>query len=466
MSTSVEIPTAAPTSAAELAPAPGPNGGQGTVPSTALGLDLWLENFRKYELTLQEVTKASADTKFKDELNAIEKWFKVLSEAERTASVYSLLLHSNQEQIRFFITVLQQMIRPDVPKPAEPPVEAPAKKSVRIVRPPSLDLSPLGSPTTPTPITTKDHVSLLPTDGENTEIPPDLVRSTLKLETSLSVGGDDHKNPDSATAEGLPGMGLMSPYHLNVLANAGLSKEAQVLAVQLLASGIFQPVTDPSQAKRQAAGKKPPHLGDAKNWRTPTSAKYPASALRSSGLRATVLKGASLKSATPQSAGLQSAGLKSAGIDSASLGTPREEDFQPEMLDDIPTWLRSLRLHKYTACFDGLTWQEMVVLDDATLESKGIAALGARRRLLRTFEHVRKRMGMESPDATPTTSSLFPSSPFAESGEALPKVPHSAAPTSKLSITSPVFVPSFERGPQSAAPVLSATESAPSPSTE
>lgn len=33
--------------------------------------------------------------------------------------MYTLLLHSNQDQIRFFISVLQQMIRPDVTKPEE-----------------------------------------------------------------------------------------------------------------------------------------------------------------------------------------------------------------------------------------------------------------------------------------------------------------------------------------------------------
>src|SRR6201996_2279356 len=39
--------------------------------------------------------------------------FRVLSEAERTAALYSLLQHSTQVQIRFFITVLQQMARSD-----------------------------------------------------------------------------------------------------------------------------------------------------------------------------------------------------------------------------------------------------------------------------------------------------------------------------------------------------------------
>lgn len=261
------------------------------------------------------------------------------------------------------------------------------------------------------------------------------------------------KKPESNIAQ-LPGLGMMSPFHLNMIANAGLSTEAQLLAVQLVMSGLVQPTGTPASPAPRA--KKPSHLGEPKNWRTPTSAKYPGSALRG-GLRTAALKTAGLKSAGLQSAGLQSAGIQSAGLDSpSSLATPKEEDFDPEMLNDIPAWLRSLRLHKYTSSFDGLSWQEMVVLDDATLESKGIVALGARRRLLRTFEHVRKRMGIEEPDsATPTTSAL-PSTPYVSAiGES--KVPHSAAPSSKLSINSPVFTPTWERAPQSAAPTVSVT---------
>ena len=45
--------------------------------------------------------------------NFVSAGFKVLSEAERTAALYSLLQHSTQVQIRFFITVLQQMARSD-----------------------------------------------------------------------------------------------------------------------------------------------------------------------------------------------------------------------------------------------------------------------------------------------------------------------------------------------------------------
>ncbi|KAK3841904.1 MAG: hypothetical protein J3R72DRAFT_400662 [Linnemannia gamsii] len=55
----------------------------------------------------------SLDTVFKEELSTIESWFRTRSEAERTAALYSLLQHSSQVQIRFFVTVLQTMAKKD-----------------------------------------------------------------------------------------------------------------------------------------------------------------------------------------------------------------------------------------------------------------------------------------------------------------------------------------------------------------
>jgi len=43
-----------------------------------------------------------------------------------------------------------------------------------------------------------------------------------------------------------------------------------------------------------------------------------------------------------------------------------------------------------------MKWQDMVILDEAQLEAKGVSALGARRKMLKTFELVRKKMGMEA----------------------------------------------------------------------
>ncbi|GAA6015270.1 hypothetical protein JCM10207_008931 [Rhodosporidiobolus poonsookiae] len=76
-------------------------------------IDRWFEDLQHYEATLEEMAAASLDANFKEELGAIEQWFRVLSEAERTAALYSLLQSATHMQIRFFITVLQQMARQD-----------------------------------------------------------------------------------------------------------------------------------------------------------------------------------------------------------------------------------------------------------------------------------------------------------------------------------------------------------------
>lgn len=409
-----------------------------TAPPALEGFDRWIKDFHKYESILAEVAKASLDTKFKDELNTIEHWFKVLSEPERTASVYTLLQHSTQDQVLFFMSVLQRMVQPK-PEPVSLDILSKPKLAKLSLRPPSLSIPLLGSPATPTPLTAR---SALDEQGHQANLPnlhdPSRWGSTVNTPLPTSVDGIKPTPAASNATAPIPGLGMMNPYTLNMLANAGLSTEAQLLAVQLIMSGLVQPTGVATTQPQAQAKQKKPSL--ASNWRTPTSARYPASALKSSGLRPT--------------SSLKSAGLKSSGLDSAALPSPREEDFDPEMLNDIPNWLRSLRLHKYTSCFDGLTWQELVVLDDVSLEAKGVAALGARRRLLRTFEHVRKTMGMEEPNsATPTTSAM-PTKLPSEYG----RMPQSAAPRSKLSINSPVFTPTWDsKVPHSAAPNFSSS---------
>ena len=70
-------------------------------------LDEWERELQNYEATLEEMASASLD--MKEELGAVEQWFRVLTEAERTAALYTLLQQATQVQIRFFLTVLQQM---------------------------------------------------------------------------------------------------------------------------------------------------------------------------------------------------------------------------------------------------------------------------------------------------------------------------------------------------------------------
>ncbi|KAI8873921.1 hypothetical protein GQ42DRAFT_105650, partial [Ramicandelaber brevisporus] len=57
-----------------------------------------------------------------------------------------------------------------------------------------------------------------------------------------------------------------------------------------------------------------------------------------------------------------------------------------ELIKDIPAWLRALRLHKYQKCVEDLHWEQMIELDEAALEARGVAALGARRKMIKIFE--------------------------------------------------------------------------------
>ena len=79
----------------------------------AQAIDKWFEDLSYYEKTLEEMSQVSQEDGFMDELKAVENWFRVLSEAERTACLYNLIKESTPIQIRFFTTVLQQMAAKD-----------------------------------------------------------------------------------------------------------------------------------------------------------------------------------------------------------------------------------------------------------------------------------------------------------------------------------------------------------------
>jgi hypothetical protein len=163
---------------------------------------------------------------------------------------------------------------------------------------------------------------------------------------------------------GMGGMGQMSPF--NMMNMMGMSPEAQLLAAQMAASGFgtngWMNMNAMAGGMNGAMGARPP--------------RGPGSARSTSGNK----------------------GSNNGREGGGAGGKKDEEDVDPALLNDIPGWLRSLRLHKYTPNFEGMKWQDMVVLDEAALEKKGVAALGARRKMLKTFEIVRKKMGIEGPE--------------------------------------------------------------------
>lgn len=557
--------------------------GSGTMFQTpeAEALDLWFENLQNYEATLEDMAAASLDVNFKEELSAIEQWFKVLSEAERTAALYSLLQHSTQVQIRFFITVLQQMARSDPMTALLSPamggsmqsqmeaklasIKSPGLKSglpsspttrnfsagnrqslaldnssnflspesaanpggqdaaatlaqqraklkasnaahrisAPVLASPGTDIRASWGPSTLLSQVTEQNPpvqevvigtsrpkstefsgtigSPRPTETENnswasmvntplipmfkdTRPPPSVqavdpaapkhwsrndaapgvprmgdptsrrrnnklngdnqnsgniyddngnpinagqhqggagvrnasggwsgTRSPALSNTSSNrFGNDDNNNgmnglgmqmggfgmglgsPTMGMGMPLGGMQPLSPFNmnLNMLSAMGISPEAQLLAAQMAASGFGQ--------QTNWLGMQPMSAGLNNRRNGPPSGRSP---------------------------GLKSASSVGSRMDGNN--TPKgEEDVDPALLNDIPGWLRSLRLHKYTPNFEGAKWQDMVMMDEAALEAKGVAALGARRKMLKTFELVRKKMGMEEPpnSALPSAS--------------------------------------------------------------
>ena len=174
---------------------------------------------------------------------------------------------------------------------------------------------------------------------------------------------------------GLPSAGLlagMNPLQMNMLnlqahMNAmGMTPEAQMLAAQMAAGFTPQSWLSLQQAAMQGNN----NGNNNNNNRGRGGGRSP---------------------------GLPKTGSSGGNSGSGSGAKKDEEEIDPALLSDIPAWLRSLRLHKYTPNFEKMKWQDMVILDDGGLEAKGVAALGARRKMLKTFEAVRKKMGIETP---------------------------------------------------------------------
>lgn len=92
-------------------------------------------------------------------------------------------------------------------------------------------------------------------------------------------------------------------------------------------------------------------------------------------------------------------GLKKKEVESpvkATCTTPVGNSSMPneiasmELLNNIPAWLKLLRLHKYTDFLKDIYWKDLVELNDQQLEDKGVKALGARRKLLKAFDTVKQ----------------------------------------------------------------------------
>ncbi|OCH90442.1 hypothetical protein OBBRIDRAFT_793320 [Obba rivulosa] len=604
---------------APASPRPGGISGAGRPTSELLGgagmfqtpeaeaIDQWFETFQNYEVTLEEMAAASLDANFKEELSAIEQWFKVLSEAERTAALYSLLQHSTQVQIRFFITVLQQMARSDPMTALLSPAMGGSMQSQMEAKLASMNLkspglkSPL--PASPTARNFSNNRPSLGVDAVSAFLSPDsaginsgngndpattLAQQRAKLKASnathrisapalgssvdtrgwgagsnqlaqvderssspgqeISSAGNSASRPKSTDFSGVanafksprageqevlsPMVGdswasmvntpLMPMFEKNRNSTHSLDAAAAKLTDWTTSGGGVPLISDPpKKLNRLSKGNmnndgsnhngaygddgSPGAAGGHQNQRTvgsglrnasgagnnlggagwngsrspalsnnsgrfneeagmnglgmagfgmgmtspglgmgvpgagglgmagfgglspmsPFGNMFNMSNLAAMGLSAEQLLAMQMAAAAGQlgQAGLGGFGIgihsqqspsvrsgrsnmRSPGVKSPSSRDSKkdDEDVDPKVLEDVPAWLRSLRLHKYTPNFENMNWKDMVMMDEAALEAKGVAALGARRKMLKTFEVVRKKMGIDAPASAGATS--------------------------------------------------------------
>lgn len=511
--------------------------GQHGTPETDV-IDKWFEDLQNYEATLEEMAAASLDQNFKEELSAIEQWFRVLSEAERTAALYSLLQESTQVQIRFFITVLQQMARNDPvgafisPNPSNQSLndQLEAKMAQLGIKSPTA----MKSPSTNTRAFQRQSTGFLSPNSAslygsaNPDVSAALAaqRSKLKANRTSAPGilpmesmtsyhgnsglenvqeklrtntGNAHERPHSSDVSRSPRASgsiedALSPISvggswasmvntpiMSMLDNNNNSRsddtnaKLEATAAQLAQLSHHMSATQaetpdsarmargssaPSNTTRGSAGDQaaghanlmntPAKLGNSPPFNIPAMSPNALAGLQSpSGgmsnpanlqmmntmaamgglnnmnsaqllaLQQQILQqqqqlnmagfGAQGMRGVGRSSHRNFGGLQSPPMAPRNLaGSPQpsshvsgaqaeEEVADISILNDVPAWLRHLRLHKYTPNFEGSNWREMVMMDDRALEEKGVAALGARRKMLKTFEAVRQKYGIDPP---------------------------------------------------------------------
>ncbi|KAJ3346172.1 Flap-structured DNA-binding and RNA-binding protein [Entophlyctis luteolus] len=308
-------------------------------------INQWFSDLGYYESTLEQIAASKLNDSFREELRAIEQWFVVLSDPERTAALYSLIKHTTPMQQRFFITVLQQMS--------------------------GKDFSSVPSAATPQ-ITTgfvKHSSAPAPVKGDFPDFPhdslPDLYTKTF------------------------------------VWANAGTDMDLLTIATGNSLRLSLEPKTPVDAAIAQAdwSQQPTPQLSADPVRRSPIIQPRTFSAHPGDGWAHVSLASAGRSLSKGGVSGSDFSEYDEFGYINGSTGTGvgvsgKEKGKIPDVVDlallnDIPSWLRSLRLHKYEFAFQNCTWRDMVKMNEAELARRGVTTLGARNKLLKVFEIVK-----------------------------------------------------------------------------
>uniref|UniRef100_A0A670JCI6 Sterile alpha motif domain containing 4B n=1 Tax=Podarcis muralis TaxID=64176 RepID=A0A670JCI6_PODMU len=123
----------------------------------------------------------------------------------------------------------------------------------------------------------------------------------------------------------------------------------------------------------------------------PTSQQVPSEwmSVDEMGARPAFIPGGEHAPLSPQSS-VASSGSEQTEEQSGSRNTFQEEG---SGMKDVPSWLKSLRLHKYAALFSQMTYEEMMTLTEQHLESQNVTK-GARHKIALSIQKLRERQSV------------------------------------------------------------------------
>lgn len=384
----------------------------------AEAIDRLFEDLSYYERTLEEMAQAKLDDNFREELKAIEQWFSVLSNCERTTALYSLLQQATPVQIRFFITVLQQMAQKETPgnvdksherdylyPPKSPGVNS-RKFHPRYSAP--IDDSQIrkinddGIYHHPHHDDNRGYMGNRRGSTHSLKGKDEMMKQKLDLEMTginntqgwaLNNYGNNQNNLRERTSS------LQQQQHHNNHKNGNhINTKRSFNKMNSPKSPGFPKPLSPLITSNVGNNKNMPPVspGGSNKWGSSSNrGGYAHSEYSDVDDDGNSRRGGSQYHRAGSTAGSTTAGSVS-GKDKGKI----PDKIELELLEDIPTWLRSLRLHKYTPIFESMSWKEMVILNDDELTQKGVAALGARRKLLKVFAMVQeeaKKQNIELP---------------------------------------------------------------------
>lgn len=384
----------------------------------AEAIDRLFEDLSYYERTLEEMAQAKLDDNFLEELTAIEQWFNCLSNCEKTTALYSLLQQATPVQVRFFITVLQQKAQKETPgnvvdKSHERdhlyPPKSPGMKNNKF------------HPRHSAPIDegqfkkmNEDNIYHHPHHNEENRgymgnrrnsthsLKGKDEKQKLGFEMGMSSNQSwtmgNYSNNQNNLSERTSSLQQQQHQHHNNHKNGNhINPKRSFNKINSPKSPAFPKPLSPLITKNNVNDKNGPPVspGGSNKWNSNSSNRgYAHSEYSDADDDANSRRGSQYHRAG-STAGSTTAGSVS-GKDKGKI----PDKIELELLEDIPTWLRSLRLHKYTHIFESMSWKEMVVLTDEELTQKGVAALGARRKLLKVFAMVQeeaKKQNIELP---------------------------------------------------------------------